>query len=75
MTTGNETTAISGDIANWTIDTELELNEFKEMIERMFNIKKVKKGNNRSRVSNSKRNATLAIDETSQSMINTTYAK
>ena len=40
MTMGNETTAISGDIASWTIDTELEFNEFKEMIERMFNIKK-----------------------------------
>ena len=31
---GNETTAISGDIASWTIDTELEFTEFKEMIER-----------------------------------------
>jgi hypothetical protein len=40
MTMGNETTAISGDIASWTIETELEFNEFKEMIERMFNIKK-----------------------------------
>lgn len=77
MTMGNETTAISGDIANWTIDTELEFNEFKEMIERMFNIKKKQKNNSRSRMSNSmkKNNQTLAIDETSQSMINTTTAK
>jgi len=74
---GNETTAISGDIASWTIDTELEFNEFKEMIERMFNIKKKQKNNSRSRISNSmkKNNQTLAIDETSQSMINTTMAK
>ncbi len=74
MTAGNETTGMSGDVANWTIDTELEFNEFKELIERMFNIKKKGKNNSRSRMSNSKRNATLAIDETSQSMINTTMA-
>lgn len=72
MTMGNETTAISGDIAAWTIETELEFSDFKEMIDRMFNIKKKAKSNSRSRLSNSKRNATLAIDETSQSMINTT---
>ena len=77
MTMGNETTAISGDIASWTIETELEFNEFKEMIERMFNIKKKQKSGNRSRMSGStmKKNATLAIDETSQSMINTTVAR
>lgn len=37
---GNETTAAVSGITNWTIDTELEFTEFKEMIERMFNIKK-----------------------------------
>lgn len=72
MTGGNETTGLSGDVANWTIDTELDFNEFKGLIERMFDIKKKARNNSRSRMSNSKRNATLAIDETSQSMIKTT---
>jgi hypothetical protein len=79
MTMGNETT-VGGDMANWTIDTELEFPEFKEMIERMFNIKKnTRKNKSMSRTAtsggNKKSNGTTVIDETSQSMINSTIMK